>query len=155
MSLPTGGFWYWSKAFSHNLELLPTHWVRISRSVNFLLFLSPDPLYLWVSPLFQNELGGAVRPAGRCKQTLHQSGKDLALCPLHLPHHHPGPGSRERLGRRAVRLHLQHSTARLQECLLRPLLSCVPHPSVVPSADLCVHAGSAGGHARGLQETWR
>lgn len=45
--------------------------------------------------------------------------------------------------------------ARLWECLLRSVLSRLPHPPLVPPAGLCVHAGAAGGHVRGLPQPRR
>lgn len=116
---------------------------------------SSDSYRSFHGPRRRNELGGTLRPAGRRQQTLHQPREDLALRPLHLPHHHPGPGRRERLGRRAVRLHVQHAAARLQERVLRPLLPRVAHPHVVPAAHLRLHAGPARRHARRVQEARR
>lgn len=56
------------------------------------LFLPSTDCLSLQGPLCHDELGGTLCPAGRCQQTLHQSGKDLAFCAFHLSHHYSGSG---------------------------------------------------------------
>lgn len=115
-----------------------------------------------VSPVFRqqeeqpvnkphHELGIPPGPTQRGEQVLHRLWPSVALHCLPLQGHGVRGSGREGLGRRAERLQMQHSSAWMPQCLLRPLLPRVPRPAVGPAAHLCHLPLSPGGDARGLQ----